>query len=287
MKWDWILIVVCFVLLAVMYVRKSYYAPPRESTTVLPFVEPSANAIAEATGPYSNSNIFPIQSDVFKDASGWLNMREHPLTDFFQVNAFSNVGTYGSFVGLESSSGNAPMSIIPFDEQYSYGKIQQSCNHSLLVVNNTKYYAPNTYSNIDLTGDLQVWAPLTITATGPNNARQVMSFKSNEPCPEREHVVLDKEKTFNTIEITDTIQLQYIQCRKSVVRIDDKEYGPGKYTNVNLNGVIEVWAPLKIVATGPNGAREQLSYSTTEDCPISQRLTLDTEKTFDTIEITV
>jgi hypothetical protein len=45
-------------------------------------------------------------------------MREHPLTGFFQEDAFANVAVYGDFVSLESSAGNAPMTVIPEDEQY-------------------------------------------------------------------------------------------------------------------------------------------------------------------------
>lgn len=205
MKWDWILIVTCFVLLAVLYVRKSYYAPPREATTVLPFVEPSANAIAEATGQYSNSNIYPVQSDVFKDASGWLNMREHPLTDFFQENAFSNVATYGSFVGLESSSGNAPMYLIPSPDTSNVTQLETSntttCRSSVAIINYVEY-GSGIYTNLDLTGEIQVYPPLNVIATGPDGARQQMSYSTSDNCPLAERLVLDRDKTFNTLQIT-------------------------------------------------------------------------------------
>ena len=57
------------------------------------------------------------QMDVFKDASGTLNQREHPLTNFFQVDAYSN-GDLGGFSSLESSAGTA-MYLIPQEQQYT------------------------------------------------------------------------------------------------------------------------------------------------------------------------
>ena len=109
----WILILV--VLALVLFVRVSRYAPPRDENTVLPFVEPSANYPAPDN-----------QSNVFIDAGGWANMREHPMAPFLQSNIFSNVQTYGDFVGLESSSGDAPMYVIAADEQYEYERNSQA-----------------------------------------------------------------------------------------------------------------------------------------------------------------
>jgi hypothetical protein len=87
--------------------QKSCYAPPRDKDTVMPFVE-------NVNDQQDN------QTEVFKDAAGWLNMREHPLTGFFQEDAFANVAVYGDFVSLESSAGDVTMTVIPKDEQYEY-----------------------------------------------------------------------------------------------------------------------------------------------------------------------
>jgi hypothetical protein len=92
--------------------KKSCYAPPRDENTEMPYVE-KVNDTQES------------QTEVFKDAAGWLNMREHPMSGFIQEDAFANVMSvtgFGEFVGLESSAGIAPMTVIPASEQYEYLK---------------------------------------------------------------------------------------------------------------------------------------------------------------------
>jgi hypothetical protein len=109
MKWTlWLGIFLLVTVVLFLLSQKSGYAPPRDENTVLPYIEPSGNVAADS------------QSNVFMDAAGWLNIREHPLTDYFQEKAFSNVASFGDFVGLESSAGIAPMTVIPYDEQYTY-----------------------------------------------------------------------------------------------------------------------------------------------------------------------
>lgn len=94
--------------------KKSGYAPPRDENTVLPFIEPSKDYPAADN-----------QSNVFIDAGGWNNMREHPLAPFIQEDA-TTTQSYGDFVGLESSSGDAPMYVIAADEQYSGSSVISS-----------------------------------------------------------------------------------------------------------------------------------------------------------------
>lgn len=84
----------------------SCYAPPRDQNTVLPYIDPEATTLDS-------------QVEVFKDAGGLLNAREHPLSKQFQSNA-DTVGTMGDFTGIESSAGGAPMTTIPVNEQYEY-----------------------------------------------------------------------------------------------------------------------------------------------------------------------
>ena len=110
MKWTmWLglAVLVLTVLILLTRPKKSCYAPPRDENTVLPFVEDVKEQPQD-------------QTEVFKDAAGWLNMREHPLTGYFQEDAFANVSVsgdlYGEFVGLESSAGIAPMTVIPASE---------------------------------------------------------------------------------------------------------------------------------------------------------------------------
>lgn len=80
-----------FVTVALLLARPSpsCYAPPRTADTVPPFVEPT---LAEA--PTDS------QSEVFKDAGGWVNQREHPLSSNFQSNAYtgSEYGSFGPYV---------------------------------------------------------------------------------------------------------------------------------------------------------------------------------------------
>jgi hypothetical protein len=109
MKKALLVIVLIVLFAALVFRRTSGYAPPRDENTIPPFIEPSKNY-----PPADN------QSNVFIDAGGWRNMREHPLTPFIQGDAYSNVQSFGDFVGLESSSGGAPMYVIAADEQYEY-----------------------------------------------------------------------------------------------------------------------------------------------------------------------
>jgi len=124
MKWTlWLglAILVLTVLTLLTRAKKSCYAPPRDENTVLPFVEDVKEQPQD-------------QTEVFKDAAGWLNMREHPLTGYFQEDAFSNVAAYGDFVGLESSAGIAPMTVIPPSES------------NVTAVTETTEYLPSTTS---------------------------------------------------------------------------------------------------------------------------------------------
>jgi hypothetical protein len=115
MKWTlWLglAVLVLTVLVLMIKPKKSCYAPPRDENTEMPYVD-KVNDVQES------------QTEVFKDAAGWLNMREHPMSGFIQEDAFANVASvtgFGDFVGLESSAGIAPMTVIPTDEQYEYLK---------------------------------------------------------------------------------------------------------------------------------------------------------------------
>lgn len=101
MHWGlWVSLAV-LVLIILWQVRTSGYAPPRDENTLPPYTEAVSNAV-----------VTDSQTDVFMDAGGFLNQREHPMTQFLQSNALAGTD-YGNFVGLESSSGNAPMYVIP------------------------------------------------------------------------------------------------------------------------------------------------------------------------------
>jgi hypothetical protein len=50
--------------------------------------------------------------------------------------------------------------------------------------------------------------------------------------------------------------------------------------------VIDIYPPLQIVVTGPNGERDERNYPATESCPSLVKLTLDKEKMYDTLILT-
>lgn len=108
--WLGIVLLVFVVVYQMTNAKKSCYAPPRDENTILPYVENFLAALPDS------------QMDVYKDAGGTLNQREHPLTDNFQSNAYAGTNM-GSFVSLESSSGNTPMTVIPEGEQYTYSNV--------------------------------------------------------------------------------------------------------------------------------------------------------------------
>jgi len=158
------LIVILLLILVIIFRSKiSTYAPPRDVNTVLPFVEPSNN--------------YPVadnQSNVFIDAGGWINQREHPLAPFLQSNLYTK-GDFGDFVGLESSSGDAPMYVIAADEQYMYNEpsqrmigtyIEQTGDTLLYSRIPTGEYIPNiTSRTIPLLGDTLIAAEQQVSST--------------------------------------------------------------------------------------------------------------------------
>lgn len=181
MKW-FVLIILFMVAALIVYVRqKSFYAPPRDVSTVVPFIDPTSDTVDRTN-----------QSNVFQDMDGFLSTREHPMSRYFQgpdlfqeaqarggscidpilepfANTTSNTLVYGysqecvypftepserinytqtdvymdtaawpnkfetslsnvvsgtdqSVMGLESSAGIAPMTVIPAEDQYSYDR---------------------------------------------------------------------------------------------------------------------------------------------------------------------
>ena len=205
-KTQVILLVLCVAIVIgglLLLKRKSFYAPPRDQTTELPFIEPSGNVVDTST-----------QSNVFQDMDGFVSTRENPMSKYFQgpdlftkvqragescidpilepfANVTSNMLIYGysaectypftepterveytqtdvyndtagwpnkyetplsnvvtsesSFVGLESSAGVAPMTVIPSDEQYAYAHPMMTATaqtHPTYVSSLTSYDIP-------------------------------------------------------------------------------------------------------------------------------------------------
>lgn len=185
------LIVLLVLIFIVIFSSKiSTYAPPREATTVLPFVEPSNNY------PVADS-----QSNVFMDAEGWINQREHPLAPFIQSNLYAT-GDFGDFVGLESSSGAAPMYVISSEDQQRTsgpGFSIKMCPRSVVrLVNNNVTLDPGTHNINRDSYEMDVFPPLRVVATGPS-ARQEMNYPGTELCPVPIKLVLDKDKSYDTL----------------------------------------------------------------------------------------
>lgn len=266
-----VLILVLVVLALVLFVRVSHYAPPRDENTILPFVEPSPNYPAPDN-----------QSNVFIDAGGWANRLEHPLAPFLQANILSNVQSYGSFVGLESSSGDAPMYVI---EQERFVEEEGTCPRSVarLVNSNTKM-GPGTYPmpNNNTWYYIEVTPPLKVVATGPNNTYFEMDYPTSESCPAPIMMRLDDKKTFDTLGLSTSLSL--VKCPRSVVRLVNKDQTlvPGTYTIDKASYLMEVFPPLKVVVSGPN-ARQESNYPTSEECPVPVKMQLDQNVNYDTL----
>lgn len=83
-------------------------------------------------------------------------------------------------------------------------------------------------------------------------------------------------------------------CPVSLVHIKNQADGSvrevtfGTYQIDGNSYYMKVWPPMQLVATGPNGVYEKLLFIQDPDvqCPSPQNVTLDREKTFDTIVLT-
>lgn len=248
----------------------SCYAPPRDENTVPPYVEDFDSNVAQAS-----------QTEVFKDASGWLNQREHALKDFFQANAFSGTDM-GNFSSLESSAGNAEMTVIPYDEQYSYGgTVSQTvagttkCRKSVAVV---KPLEPDTYicpgftpgSVLDVSKD-GLTGNVTYTTDG-----QAYTFLARSRKP---------------MKVGAQIPVYFKPEAKSNGSLMPSETGecalePGTYTIDETSYLMEVYPPLYVQASGPNGVTENMAYGG-DECKPPQRLTLDARRGFNTLVLSL
>lgn len=78
-------------------------------------------------------------------------------------------------------------------------------------------------------------------------------------------------------------------CPRSVAIIQNKNLTlkAGTHSIDRDSYKIDIYPPLHIIATGPNNTRQEMNYPSTESCPSMTRLVLDTEKTYDTLTISV
>jgi len=265
-----ILLLVIIVIIILLKRKTSGYAPPRDENTVLPFVEPSAK--------------YPVadnQSNVFIDAGGWSNIREHPMAPFLQAKILSNVGTYGDFVGLESSSGDAPMYVIAADEQYVYER-SSTFKDVEYIPNITSSAIPPLYNPecpdeamVTFTDVAEDYKIPTIVSTDQQPCQYTPVGKSCVQCP------VDYEVETSDIGYTGYIQIdanKYATCSNKNYRT----VGPGNHELKDKRMYrMKVWPPLQIEAKGPDGEYLKTEYKKTgTGCPSPSFLVLEREKNY-------
>lgn len=267
-----ILLLVLFVLVLVVRTRRSGYAPPRDENTVLPFIEPSKKY------PEADN-----QSNVFIDAGGWTNMREHPMAPFLQEKIMSDVKSYGDFVGLESSSGDAPMYVIAADEQYAYERavpfkdveyIPNITSAAIPPMYNPKCPEEAMVTFTDISAD---YKNPTVVSTGEKECRDKSTPVGTKcvRCPDGYEV-----------ETSDTGYTGYIQIDPNMFatcsNTTTRTVGPGIYELTDKRMYrMKVWPPLQIEAKGPNGEYLKTEYKKTgTGCPSPSFLVLEKEKNY-------
>jgi hypothetical protein len=78
-------------------------------------------------------------------------------------------------------------------------------------------------------------------------------------------------------------------CPHSIAIIPNKNLTlqEGTYPIDKDSYLINIYPPLHVVATGPGGEREEMSYTTSDSCPTMVKLALDKEKVYDTLILSV
>lgn len=265
---------VLFVTVALLIARPtaSCYAPPRTEDTVPPFVEPSIDQAPTDS-----------QSEVFKDAGGWINQREHPLSSNFQENAFLRTD-YGGFGPYVSDIGTVLSENLTGTEAGTSNVNPETCPRSVIVTNDNQRHGPGLYNINKDWYAVKVYPPLRVLATGPDGERQEMNYTSNVLCPSWTWFTLDTQKVYNTLTLSSNTYEE--SCPHSLIVTEDmKSHGPGVYTIDKSWYNMKVYPPLHIIATGPNGTRQEMTYPTDESCPSWIRLTLDNEETYTTLMV--
>lgn len=270
MKRVWLILLLVIIVIIILLKRKtSGYAPPRDENTVLPFVEPSAKYPAADN-----------QSNVFIDAGGWSNIREHPMAPFLQAKILSNVGTYGDFVGLESSSGDAPMYVIAADEQYVYER-SSAFKDVEYIPNITSPAIPPMYNPKCPDEAMVTFTELADDYKDPTvemdqtQCKYVMMGTSCVKCPDGYDIETNNERILGYVKINENT---YGTCSNS----KNRTVGPGIYDIKDKRMYrMKVWPPLQIEAKGPNGEYMKSQYKKTgTGCSNPSLLVLEKEKNY-------
>jgi len=214
----WVSLAILIIILVILSARREGYAPPRDENTNPPFTEDVGNiATVSDNRPYvdSMSNVARVdnQTQVYEDMAGldFQLQAGNPILNFIQGDPSSNV-MYGDFVANESDGGLARMyayedreMIIPETTE----KANPNCTRSVAIIPNKNLTLQVGTHSIDKDSyNINIYPPLHVVATGPGNARQEMNYPSSEACPTMTMLVLDKDKTYDTLILSSDASLK-------------------------------------------------------------------------------
>lgn len=214
----WVALAILIVIIVILSARREGYAPARDENTQPPYTENIGNTVTTSNNlPYvdSTSNVVRIdnQTQIYKDMGGldFQIQAGNPILNFIQGDPSSNV-IYGDFVPNESDGGSARMYAYEDREMIVPETVQQpsnNCPRSLVIIPNKNLTLRAGTHSIDRDSyKLEIYPPLHIVATGPNNTRQEMNYPSTESCPSMTRLVLDTEKTYDTLIISGDTSLK-------------------------------------------------------------------------------
>jgi hypothetical protein len=214
----WVALAILIVIIVILSARREGYAPARDENTEPPYTENIGNTVTTSNNlPYvdSTSNVVRIdnQTQIYKDMGGldFQIQAGNPILNFIQGDPSSNV-IYGDFVPNESDGGSARMYAYEDREMIVPETVQQpsnNCPRSLVIIPNKNLTLRAGTHSIDRDSyKLEIYPPLHIVATGPNNTRQEMNYPSTESCPSMTRLVLDTEKTYDTLIISGDASLK-------------------------------------------------------------------------------
>ena len=214
----WVSLAVLIIILVILSARREGYAPPRDENTNPPFTEDVGNtATVLDNRPYvdSTSNVARVdnQTDVYKDMAGldFQLQAGNPILNFIQGDPSSNV-MYGDFVANESDGGSARMYAYEDREMIApetTEKANPNCTRSVAIIPNKNLTLQVGTHSIDKDSyNINIYPPLHVVATGPGNARQEMNYPSSVACPTMTMLVLDKDKTYDTLILSSDASLK-------------------------------------------------------------------------------
>ena len=196
----WVALAILVLVIILLSRTREGYAPPRDENTEPPYVEPPVSNVAPDS-----------QTQIYRDMGGmdYQIQAGNPILNFIQGDPSSNV-IYGDFVPMESDGGSARMYMFESTSNTNIetsGTTQLTCPRSVVIFNG-RQLGPGTHN---IAGqdkyEMQLYPPLHVIATGPNNTRQEMTYPTVEECPSMVRLTLDTEKTFDTLNLSSNAEL--------------------------------------------------------------------------------